>query len=515
MMKKIFYIGLLAAGLTTFSGCEKYLEVNTNPNYPQEVAPYLYLAPIESYMALGVQFDARYIGKYVQNWAANFAGDTWDRHGYIPGSDASGELFRNVYWKLGLNLGEMIRLSEQQERYDLAGAGKIIRAWGWQMLTDYSGEIILSEAFVPDKKVFNYDTQEQVYAEVVRLCLEGIKDLERTDGAVSQAYMARGDMMFNGDRAKWIKFAYGILAINAHHLSNKPNYNPDAVIGYVDKSMASNADDAYIPFNGTVPGDANFFGPLRGNITSFRQTNYIVSLMDGSKTGGVVDPRIGRMLVAAPDGVIRGIEPVRGYGALAVSQRPNTLWNTLGSAPAGFVGRYLFDNKAKFPLMTYAQMQFIKAEAAVIKNDQGTGRQAYLNGVSAHIDFVNQVNSQVGAPGFTPISSTEKATYLASAAIPAGALTVSDVLFQKYIAQFGWAFIETWSDIRRYHYDTTILNGFTPPSPTELFPDNNGQLAYRFRLRYNSEYVWNRSSLEAIGALNPDFHTQEMWFTKP
>ncbi len=514
-MKKILYIGLIAAGLTSFTGCKKYLDVNTNPNYPQEVAPYLYLSPIESYMALGVQFDARYIGKYVQNWSANFAGDTWDRHGYIPGSDASAELFRNVYWKLGLNLGEMIRLSEEQERWDMAGAGKVIRAWGWQMLTDYSGETIMSEAFQPDKKTFNYDTQEEIYAEVVRLCEEGIKDLERTDGAVSQAYMAKGDLMFKGDRAKWIKFAYGILAINAHHLSNKASYDPDKVISYVDKAMASNSDDALIPFNGTVSGDASFFGPLRNNISSFRQTNYIVSLMDGSKTMGVTDPRISRMLVAAPDGVIRGIEPTQGYGSLATSQRPNTLWNTVGSPPAGLVGRYLFDNKAKFPLMTYAQMQFIKAEAAVKKNDEGTARLAFINGVSSHIDFVNQVNSQVGAPGFTPISTTEKANYLASAAIPSGPLTVSDVLLQKYIAQYGWAFIETWSDIRRYHYDPAVLNGFTPPTEANLYPDNNGKLAYRFRLRYNSEYVWNRESLDAIGALNPDFHTTEMWFTKP
>ena len=104
-----------------------------------------------------------------------------------------------------------------------------------------------------------------------------------------------------------------------------------------------------------------------------------------------------------------------------------------------------------------------------------------------------------------------------SAAVPASpsALTVSNILLQKYIAQYGWGFIETWSDIRRYHYDASKLNGFTPLVQTSLYPDNNGKYAYRYRPRYASEYVWNQEALDKIGALNADYHTYEMWFSKP
>lgn len=503
--------------MISISGCEKYLDVNTNPNNPQEVSPYLYLSSIESNMALGIQFDGRYSGKYVQNFAATLSGDIWDRHGYATASDAGGELWRQVYWKLGYNLGDMIRLAEEQERWDMAGAGKVIRAWGWQMLTDFHGEIILSEAFNPDNKAFNYDTQEQVYAEVVRLCLEGITELERTDGAVSQPYMARGDLMYKGDRSKWIKFAYGLLAINAHHLSNKSTYNPDKVIEYVDKAFTGNIDDALVPFTGTVTTDANFFGPLRGMLTSHRQTAYAVGLMNGSVIPGVVDPRMSRMLAPSPDGVYRGLTPDVGLANFPVATTiPNTPYNTVGTPTSGTIGKYLFDNKASFPLMTYAQLQFIKAEAALLKNDRNTALAAYTNGISSHIDFVNQANSQIGAPGFIAISAAEKAAYLSTPAVPpASDLTISTILLQKYIAQYGWGFIETWCDIRRYHYDPAILNGFIPPPPARLVPDNNGKVAYRFRGRYNSEYVWNRGALETIGGLNPDYTTYEMWFSQP
>jgi hypothetical protein len=45
--------------------------------------------------------------------------------------------------------------------------------------------------------------------------------------------------------------------------------------------------------------------------------------------------------------------------------------------------------------------------------------------------------------------------------------------------------------------------------------ENNGKLAQRVRPRYNSEYVWNRASLDKIKGNDPDYHTIEEWFVKP
>ena len=95
-------------------------------------------------------------------------------------------------------------------------------------------------------------------------------------------------------------------------------------------------------------------------------------------------------------------------------------------------------------------------------------------------------------------------------------------LLQKYIADFGWNFTESWSDMRRYHYtDQEVGTGrqvyvdFAVPTGTDLYPNNNGKLVYRVRPRYNSEYIWNRDELLRIGALNGDYHTYETWFSQP
>ena len=520
-MKKLYITILTAAVMLTGSGCKKYLDVNTNPNAPESVTPNLYLSPMLHWMATGPQYDARFINRYTQNLTLTTVNSTWDRMGYDPSSDNGGELFRDVYWTFGQNLVDMMTKAEAEERWDLLGVGYILKAWGWQALTDIHGEIIVKEAIDPTKNVFNYDTQEYTYEEVRRLLQLAITNLERTDGAVDAAFLGKTDLIYKGDRTKWLKFAYGLLAMNLNHYSNKASYNPDEVIAAVDKSFASNIDDALLGYTGVSNDDRNFLGPTRENFTAYRQTTFIVSLMNGTEFSGVVDPRMTRMLSPAPDGEYRGLEPTFGTGGLTANQIPNNIWGYPALITIGTPTRYLFDDKSRIPVMTYAQLQFIKAEAAYKKGDKETALAAYRSGVSSHIDFVNARNRDANQTP-TQISTAEKEAFLANPVIvpTAAELTLSHIMEQKYIAQWGWGALEQWMDLRRYHYTDTdpatgqqVFGGFV--IPVDLYPDNANKPVYRIRPRYNSEYVWNRESLDKIGGLALDYHTNEMWITKP
>ena len=234
-------------------------------------------------------------------------------------SDNGAQQWRDVYWSLGQNLVDMITKAEAEERWDLLGVGLILKAWGWQVLTDLHGEIIVKEAIDPSKFAFNYDTQEFAYQEVQRLLDSAIVLLGRSDGAVDAAYLAKGDRIYNGDRTKWLKLAYGMLALNLNHYSNKAAYKPARVIAEVNTSFVSNADDALLTYPGTSPdnADLNFWGRTRDNLTLYRQTQFVVNLMNGTQFGGVVDPRMTRMLSPAPDGQYRGLDPnTTGFGTL-------------------------------------------------------------------------------------------------------------------------------------------------------------------------------------------------------
>jgi hypothetical protein len=526
-MKKT-YIALLAGSLGLLGGCDNFLDVNTNPNAPERVAANLYLPPMLHWLVSTPMFEGRVVGRYTQQWTlptTTTTPTTWDRMGYDAGSDLGGEHWRTSYFVFGQNLIDMMEKAEAEQRWDVLGVGYVLKAWGWQSLTDNHGEIIIKEAFDRTKTTYAYDTQQFAYEEVRRLLEQAIANLQRTDGAVSATYLARGDKIYNGDREQWLRFAYGLLAMNLNHYTpNKSTYDPAAVIAAVNRSLRSNADDALLAFPATFPGangDNNFYGPSRTNLTSYRQTQFVVSLMNGEVFTGAVDPRMSRMLAPAPDGQYRGLNPNVGnaFTSLPVAQRPNNFFGYPGTPAAGSPTRYLFDDKSRVPAMTYSQLQFVKAEAAYYMGNRALALEAYRNGISSHIDFVNARNQEAGQP--TQITAAEKAAFLANpAVVPTAAnLTLSHIMVQKYIAQWAWAHTELWMDMRRYHYTDVdpatgrqVYPGFT--LPTSLFADNAGKPVYRLRPRFNSEYVWNRPGLDAIGGLDGDYHTDLLWIVQ-
>ena len=439
---------------------------------------------------------------------------------------------------MGYNLSDMIRSGELNEKYGFVGVGYILRAFGWQMLTDYHGPVIVTQAFDPDRRTFDYDEQSVAYEEIQRLLLLGIESLDRTDGlSPEDSGLTEADLIYQGDKERWKKLAYGLLAINAHRLTNKSSYDPQQVIEYVDQALVGNQDNALIRFQGTVSANTNFFGPLRGNIGYYRQTKFILGLLNGSNPAFqdpdllgqdpvftaeeqyLNDPRITSMLATSPDGLYRGISPEVGINEWTTAEAamiPKNFWNEVGyrgSNPSPQI--YFFNNDAQFPLMTFSQLQFIKSEAAYLAGDMAIALEAYKEGVNAHLDSARPYSPD------QEIYDQRRALMESSDVVfpeTSAGLTLSKIMLQKYIATWGWGFFETWSDMRRYHYDLgvedeseAVYQGFTLPDP--LFEANNGNPAYRARPRYNSEYMWNQEALEKLNAFEEDYHTYETWFS--
>ena len=527
------YITITALSLlTAVVSCDNLQDLNVNPSFPVDVSAQALLPPIEQQMAVGLQFDNRYLGRYVQYFSNATTGNEWDRYGYIANNDQGGEIWKMAYFALGLNITKMQEKAIAEQRHDITGISKVIRAWSWQVATDYHSELIDFDQVFTQRMSFDYVSQDKVYAEVLRLINEGVADLSRTDGVVSASYTAVGDKMYNGDRAKWTKFAWGVVARNLNNQINKSTYDPAAVIAACDKSLASNADNALINYNGTVSADTNFNGPGRNNYANFRQTDFMVRVMNGTIFTGAIDPRMSRILAPSiglsetapaspsnPDPTKYTFvgNPLNTTASTTAgpSRTPN-LWGTFVAGTVTTPGRYIFRDKAAFPIMTYAEIQFIKAEAAFIKGDKTLALAAYKKGIEASIDFVN-LNTIVSTtyPITSTITAAEKSAFLSNVnVVPTEAnLTMSHIILQKYISLFGFGDLEAWTDMRKYHYDTVNIYK-TMAFPT-LFADNGGKLTYRVRPRFNSEYVWNFPALQAIGGDKVDYHTVEMWYSKP
>ncbi|MEI9810547.1 MAG: SusD/RagB family nutrient-binding outer membrane lipoprotein [Bacteroidota bacterium] len=515
--------------------------------------------------SFGIAGDGINIGRYIQYWGSYIvtttenSGTQYDRMGgTTAGVDNMGNLWGMHYFSMGYNLNRIIEWGSEEEKWDFVGAATVLRAWSMFTTTNQYGEIILKEAFNTSQQQFNYDTQEEVYDSVRAICHRGIGFLNMTGGGMNPTSFAASDFYLNkGDLNKWKKFAYGILARSYAYIHNKSTYSADSVIKYADLSVNTNAENIICTFQNTlITGTANYFGSARGNVnnasTGLRQTAFIADLMTGANPDAfatVSDPRAWYMLRENINGTIKGMaRPWSGINSMPLNDEPQSFVGTYATyttaapwpaAPAtsgvynGELGRYIFRNDAPFPIMTASEMQFLKAEAAVRKNDPNTAKTAYVNGISLNFDMLTSLYN-TNVPAAKLLDATKKADYMNNEAIvPAAAsgVTLTRILLQKYIAMYGWGFQEAWADLRRYHYNkdldaaTTrpVFAGFNVPTTSELFAgpngsgSNNGKLVQRTRPRYNSEYLYNIPALTSIGAYptGNDYHTKECWFSQP
>ncbi|MCA6439619.1 MAG: SusD/RagB family nutrient-binding outer membrane lipoprotein, partial [Chitinophagaceae bacterium] len=307
-MKKIMqkkYM-ILTMAIISVVACQKKLdEAFVNPNASSRV-------PVESLLpgiignlvgnssaagsAYGTANDGMQVGRYVQYWATNTAGNQFDQMGGATGaSDVMGSVWAMHYYGMGQNLKQMIAWGIEEKKWDYVGVGYALFAWSWLTTTDMYGDIIMREAFNRDQLVFKYNTQTEVYDTVRAICRTAISYLNNTGDSASPANLAKGDAYFyNGDVNKWKKFVYSVMARSFNHLTNKSTYNPDSVIFYCNLGINANADNATARFANTgITGTSNFYGPYRSNVGNMRQTRFIADLMVGNNPtfAGVVDPR--------------------------------------------------------------------------------------------------------------------------------------------------------------------------------------------------------------------------------
>ena len=553
-MKHIFKkAGIICCIVLTIISCSKKIDdVYTNPNAdikvpPEELLPQIISAMGGNYAGHGPMNDIRYIGAYIQNFSFYLGGSAFDRMGY-NNNDIAQSIWRVHYYDIGQNNQRMMEWAAEQSKWEYVAAGKAIEAWSWLVLTDYHDNVVLKEAFNTSLISFKYDKQEEVFAHVKKLAMESLENFEKVPGN-SSANLAKGDAYFyNGDISKWKKFANGILARVYHRYSNKTSlYKPDSVIHYANLAMQDYMDDATVKFVASNNSPTNnFLGPFRNNLTgtgttnptAIRQSTYIVNLLKGSNSAftGVTDPRAIYMLRLNTAGTFVGVEPIKGEAIIANDQTPESFWGlsqnpsptNVNNGGQGVLPRYVFRNDAPFPVMTASEIHFLKAEAYFLKGEKGNALNSYREGIRENMEMLKSPSWNVNIPADKEITQGVIDNFLANTAVvptdPAQ-LKLSMIMLQKYISLFVHGVLETWVDMRRYHYIDADPSGtgqvyadFVPPQGSDLWPANNGELVYRYYPRFNSEYVWNILELQRIGATATNYHsnTQEkIWFAIP
>lgn len=463
-LKYKFLTACMAVAILT-AGCKKMLDINDDPSRltPEQANLPGLLGSTAQFTATSFFNVGQYGNTYPQYLAGNNAYEA-NIDAYNPyGFD---NIWESAYRDAMPNLKDMIARAEAQGAPQYAGIGKLLLALNLMQSTDIWGDLPYSEAFQgatnPSPK---YDPQQNIYNTSLKQLLDGaVSDLEKPVPANTALQVGTTDLFYGGIIANWIKAAYGARARYYIHLSVKDPANLAKAAADANKSFTvadrTGTADLQLKYTSEKPSPwyTNLGLPVAGS-KQHRPSYFIVNLMNG--TGyypGLIDPRLPKLFDNG------GLPTYVGRPVGALSTEPGvSLANTQITDKTYYGGK-----TSPVVVLSYAEVQFIKAEALFSTNKQ-LAYDAYLEGIKSNMLKLGATPGEVDA--YTgPASPVAKG---------AANITITDIMLQKYIALF--LQMETWTDMRRYQYSTTVYPGLRPPVKNLLgtgyvqrakYPDN-------------------------------------------
>ncbi|WP_069131136.1 SusD/RagB family nutrient-binding outer membrane lipoprotein [Rhodohalobacter halophilus] len=411
-------------------GCSDYLDINEDPNNPTS-------APIEGLMyqtTFETTRNTQRVGSttsfFVQHFASPNTATSTDIHEPV----SYGGTWSNLYF----NIGDLVTLIGQADEIGAphySGVAKVLKAYNLSLLVNMFGDVPYSEAFNSETLQPAYDSSESIYNVILQDINDAITELGAAESAASPA---GDDMIFGGDLAAWTRTAYSLQARFLNHYSKLGNYDPGAVLDAVDNGFTSNDDDFEMGFfdesnasnNPWYRVAVNNAGLLLGGWLSEQTVNQL-----NGDTYGVFDPRIEFITepvsdeddprfgeyVGTRNGAGRGDDPEQGVRAVLA------------------VGSYYASGPTD-PLenMTYAELKFIEAEAALADNQPVRAYEAYEEGIRSHMEKLGV--DQAAIDDYWNEPEVSDVTQFG----------IDKIMKEKYIATF--LNPETWNDARRYDY---------------------------------------------------------------
>jgi len=421
-MKKTTIFSLALSALLFFGCDSKFDETNVNPNDPTSV-PAERLMPHGIYTAVNGVIGT--LGLDVGNdWAQHMARIQYteiDQFSFT--SDTQDTPWRNLYNESLADFQKIYELGKTGSNENYQAIGLIMRSYVFLVLTDVYGDIPYSESLkgtTAGVVAPKFDMQKDVYAGLVN-DLKTASDLINTKTVSSE-----GDILFGANMTKWKKFANSLSLRLLNRMLGKTglSIDPAAEMARILSNptkypvMTSNADIAQLVY---------LARPNNNPINENRRTrdDHRVSATMMTKLTALSDPRID--VYASKSAATSEYKGV-----------PNGLSNSeasaLGLTRTSKIGTYFVQETTPGVLMSYSELNFIKAEAALKGvTAAGDAATAYQEGIKSSMSYY---------------SLTPTAAYLSANALKTGSAALTQVLEQKWIALFGQG-VEAWTEYRR------------------------------------------------------------------
>ncbi len=463
-MRKIFNIAIFGLLITSMWSCSEDTldDINRNRNNSTNVTSNLIItdAMITSGFTITGSDLAFYTSVYMEHnvgiWNQSYnaeirVGEPISATTYNNSWNA---IYNNMY-NLRTIINKCSDGGSEEGNYHTLAVAQTLLAHDLATLTDLMGDVPWSEALQPGIVYTpKLDKQEAIYAEVNKLLDDALANFDKDTKFPSLGVQ---DLIYRGNVANWRKFANGLKAryiMRTSHIS--PNY--DGVISFANNSFASAAEQAQLTYNGSTMispfykffTDRNYFGTSQSLYNKLDDRN---------------DPRIDKFW-----------KPATGTSEIEIAPNGN---------PVQVQGRYgisaISVPTAPTYILSYHEIEFLKAEAYVRKGDLASAEAALRKAVTAAL---SKSNIGLGA---------EAEDYFENGVLPKfQADPLSEVMNQKYIAFYEEEAVEAYCDYRRLlAMGNNVIQLENPRSAAGEFPH---------RLTYgNSDVTTNINIRNAYG----------------
>lgn len=495
-MRKIKTFIILSAALLAgiSSSCsDSYMEdLNTDKSKANSIDPNAQLttAELQTYGDLGmVEIYRNYLYAFTQQlmgcWnTTNYGG----RH--TVDNNEMGRIWTSFYPKAIKNLTDAIhRSAEDENRKNINAILRIYRVYMMSVITDIYGDAPYSEAGLGYlKEIYNpkYDTQEDIYNDFFTELKDAASALDAANDRIT------GDVIYNGDVAKWIKLANSLRLRYAMRISDVASEkarkefedalaseggvltsgSDDALIKYMDISF-SFGQDFYTDYRGNALSQL-LFGNDPANNPSYLCSTFFNQLYNTKDPRTFMIARFyydGLMSQTSPDNRIDLTDEITGKGIAMNPCQPGAF--SYDPWPQGYDSDMMKEIAKTNPsvettmaretepklannflrgdnpgvVMTCAEVNLLLAEASLKKwNTGGTVEGFYSKGVRAAMDFL------ADNYGYDRISDNDFNAYIADNGIGHTEQQAKAAInTQAWILHFTNP-AECWANVRRSGY---------------------------------------------------------------
>lgn len=450
-------------------------DINKNVNDPTDVGSSLILtdAMVASAFSITGSDLAFYSSIYIEhntgiwNQANNADKRTGEPISATTYNNSWNSIYQNLY-ALKLIVEKTSEGGSEEGNYTALGVAQTLMAYNLAILTDLFGDVPWTEALQPGV-IFTpiLDSQESLYEEVFRLLDAAIANFDQTSLFPSLGVQ---DVIYGGDKTKWKKFANGLKARYTMRLSHREANYTD-VIAFANQSFASAAEQAQYTYNGNstispfnkFDSDRDYFG---------------ASLSLHNKLEGRGDPRDtifwkvhddADEFLFAPNGTAIEAQGLYSVSAISTPTAPTYL-------------------------LSYHELEFLKAEAYVRLNNLDSARTSLQRAITAAFQKVN-----IG------LTADDAAAYFEDNVLPRfNANPLSETMNQKHIAFFEEEAVEAYNDYRRLvAMGDNVITLENPRNASNLFPQ---------RFTYGSSDVTTNENVRSAYGDGNYVYTEKVWW---